>query len=174
MRKMKCRKCNSVSFYANPKANMIQCQKCKQRYIYSNGKWIEFSMSKEIVRIARKIYEDAKKKIELVLETTGQIRKRLGIKKVKKPKQKPVKRKLLLQPDTSKQDHAAERIKAKWRPIIAQLNSFGSYRVTGNTHYGALRGRDILRHAKRDLRKIGIKTKLTFDDNYGGTIEVVR
>ncbi len=151
---------------------MIQCQNCKQRYIYSNGGWIEFSIRKEIVRIAKKIYKDAKEKVKLVLETTGQIRKRLGIKKEKKRKviSKP---KLIVDLKKQNFDFTVSRIKAKWRPVIAQLNSFGSYKVTGNTHYGALRGRDILKHAKRDLNKIGIKTKITFDDDYGGILEVI-
>jgi len=152
---------------------MVQCQNCKQRYVYSDEGWKELKLSKEVAKVIKRTYQEAVKKIELLLETTGQIRKRLGVKKEKKRK---IGSKPKFIADLKKQnfDFTVNKIKAKWRPIIAQLTATGSFTVSGDTHYGSLRGRDILKHAKRDLKKIGINTKIIFDDNYGGTLEVVK
>ena len=97
------------------------------------------------------------KKIELPTytktESKGELFKRLGIKyeKIKKPK------------ETKKIELKTKKIKEvpqrDLSNFIEKLNKKGYIEVTDDTHFGSLRGYDILLYLKRELKKRGIKTK---------------
>lgn len=139
--------------------------------MFKDGKWEPLNVKKIIVEIVRQTAKEAKRFISDVIETTGQIRKRLGVEKVKIKKPQSKKEIQLKLPVRKVSERS--KILAKWSSVINELKTKGYYQVSKNDHFGSLRGRDILKHAKRDLNKIGIKTKILFDDNHGGKLEKV-
>jgi hypothetical protein len=44
--------------------------------------------------------------------------------------------------------------------VIEELNSKGSFQVTRHYHLGKIRGNDVLRYLKSELKRQGIKTEI--------------
>ena len=138
------------------------------------NEWKEFKRIKEIKSVARSIREAVSKKITRILETfetTGQIRKRLGVKKIKIKKPKKKKK---ITPEEHYYGWVREAIEvdklySKWAGVIEELKRKGYYEVDANAHYGSLRGKDVIKFAHRDLKKLGIKTRVKYH-NYGGKL----
>lgn len=169
MIKFRCPNCGEEEFLVDKRNARIKCINCRKMFKWENG-WKEFKRIKEIKAIVRGIREAISKKVTRIIdtfETTGQIRKRLGVKKIKIKKPKPKKeRKIII---VNKPDKTKDMLFTKWMDLIEELNEKGYYEVDANTHYGSLRGKDIIKFAHRDLKKLGIKTKVKYH-NYGGTI----
>ena len=178
MIKFKCPKCGAEEFLVDKRNARVKCINCRKMYKWEN-EWKEFKRIKEIKSVARSIREAVSKKITRILETfetTGQIRKRLGIKKIKKKELKIPKiptfeehlQKLgYTKKDIEKLKH--EGLKLKWGALIKKLKEKGYVEIKANEHYGSLRGKDVIKFAHRDLKKLGIKTRVKYH-NYGGTI----
>jgi len=112
----------------------------------------------ELIKKSKKKPKKKKiKKIEIPtytkIESKGELFKRLGIKyeKIKKPK------------ETKKIELKTKKIKEipqrDLSNFIEKLNKKGYIEITDDTHFGSLRGHDILLYLKRELKKRGIKTK---------------
>ena len=82
--------------------------------------------------------------------------------KIKKPK--IIKKKTIEIPKIEKRDLTREKIIAKWKPLLEILEKEGEIAIDSNFHYGGLRGYDVATKLKKDLKKIGIKTKIKGDE----------
>lgn len=65
------------------------------------------------------------------------------------------------------QENSSERehLEIKWRQVIRMLDMNGRVMVTRHSHFGSLRGIDILLNAKRDLKRLGINVSIKKDDD---------
>jgi hypothetical protein len=98
--------------------------------------------------------------------TRGEILKELGV-TPGKPRKKAPERVIELAP--VKEDKTLQVLRKRWRPFINILKERGPIHVSKHDHYGSLRGRDILRFAKKDLRRLGYSVKIK-PKGYGGDI----
>ncbi len=175
MRRMQC-KCDGEWFKANPRRGMIQCTDCKQRYIWGKEQWEEFNptakqFAKEVIE--RFVFKPPRKFIQEMSETMGQWMKRHGITRVKKPKVKTKKEISIPSPERAG-SFTDRHFRKKWSDVIFCLNQRGKYRFIKHAHRGKLRGRDIAKAAHRDLRRIGIETRLKFIKNGEAVLEVIQ
>lgn len=93
-------------------------------------------------------------------------------KSVKKPKlPKPKKIDLILNEIKSisypKEDLNKKLLEERWSWLLSQLKEGKKVRIDCNYHFGELRGNDILLKAKKDLKRLGYKVKLSLKDSYG-------
>jgi hypothetical protein len=98
------------------------------------------------------------------LHVKGEMFRRLniGYKKPIKPKEIKAIRLAVVKDDNTK-----ELLFHKWQSLIGRLEREGRVFISRNEHYGGLRGRDILRFAKRDLRRLGYDVEVKFGDYDG-------
>ncbi len=171
MLKLEC-ECKGRTFFVNKKEEMIQCIRCRQRYVRSNGAWEKFQTRKEALKFLALTVDDvilepmrkAFHETEQAFESMGQWMKRHGITREKKGKEiistEPVK---IFVVKKQKENLEATHIRKKWIKVIDALSN--RYTVTFDKHYhnGKLRGRHAAKACKADLRKIGIETLLTFN-----------
>jgi len=75
-------------------------------------------------------------------------------------------RKVELKP-YKKPDRSIEILRAKWYPLILKLESSGSVRISKHTHYGGMRGIDIVRKAKTELRRMGYEIEINLRGHDG-------
>jgi len=105
---------------------------------------------------------------EIKVETTGEILKRLGIKREKKRKPKPPKKKIeIKKPKPEKPKYST------LEPLIQDLLSKGELYIDRNMHWGKLRGKDIARALKRELKRRGIEFEVKYGD-YDATVKIKR
>lgn len=95
---------------------------------------------------------------KITIETTGQILKRLGIKREKRKIAKPKKELVLKKVEKEK-----ERI-STLEPLIQELLTKKELFINRHLHYGRLRGKDIARALAKELKRKGIKYELKMDD----------
>jgi len=82
--------------------------------------------------------------------------------KIKKPK--VVKKKVIEIPKIEERDLTREKLLAKWKPLLQELENKGEVVIDGNMHYGGLRGYDIVLKAKKELKLLGYKVKVKGDE----------
>ena len=104
---------------------------------------------------------------KMTVETTGQILKRLGIKREKRKKVKPKKVFELKKPKEEKPRYSI------LEPLIKELFSKGELYIDRNMHYGKLRGKDIARALAKELRRRKIEYDIKMDD-YDAHIKIRR
>lgn len=95
---------------------------------------------------------------KMTIETTGQILKKLGIKREKRKKVKPKKVLELKKPEPEKKKPSM------LEPLIQELLNKEELYIDRNMHYGKLRGKDIARALAKELKRKGIKYELKMDD----------
>jgi len=95
---------------------------------------------------------------------------RIPARKIKKPK--TIKKKTIEIPKIEDRDLTREKIIAKWRPLLKVLEEKGEITIDSNFHYGGLRGYDIATKLKKDLKKLGYKTKIKGDEKQAKVILV--
>ena len=166
MRRMKCN-CGSVHFKINPKDRMAQCSSCSQRYSWweKEGGWKEFKITK-IQRL-----------VEICSESTilspGAIKYIDWIDaKLRHPKREKYLKGLenlaniaMEEPISLKKMQGLsieKRIRYRWKTEIITLLDHGIIEFGKNEHKGKLRGKNIAKIFHTDLKRIGIKTKLSF------------
>ena len=86
----------------------------------------------------------------------------IPVRKIKKPK--VIRRKIIEIPEIKERDLTREKLLAKWKPLLQELESKGEVVIDGNTHYGSLRGYDIVLKAKKELKMLGYKIKVEGDE----------
>ena len=161
-------KCGSQEFKVNRRHGMLQCRSCGQRYIWKEKAWQEFNMSvRDVIR--EFCFNPPKKFIEETAETMGQWMERHGITREKKPLVK-IKKEISFPPPGRKGGFTDRHFRKKWAHVIQFLEVGKPFTFSKNSHYGKLRGRDIAKAAHRDLRRIGIETRLKFIKNDGAEL----
>jgi len=101
------------------------------------------------------------------METTGEILKRLGIKREKRRK-KPVRKILeIIRPEPEKPKYSV------LEPLIQELMSRGELYIDRNMHYGRLRGKDIARALERELKRRNVEYEIKWGD-YDAVIKIRR
>ena len=181
MHRLKC-ECGSESFRVNRRCSTVQCLGCFKSYDWNGEAWVLLKKKTQAVRLVKSIVF---KPVEIVYETIGQIRKRLGIKKIRK-RDKPLAiatemqrmaREIMDQTEYTlsqgeRRELKLKRLFTRWQPYISRLKEKEIF-IDANEHFGSLRGRDIARAAHRDLARLGIKTRLTFTKRRSAKLEVV-
>jgi len=104
---------------------------------------------------------------KMTVETTGQIFKRLGIKREKIRKVKPKKVIEIKKPKPEKPKYST------LEPLIQELLSKGELYIDRNMHYGKLRGKDIARALAKELKRRKIEYDMKMDD-YDAVIKIRR
>ena len=102
---------------------------------------------------------------ELKVERTGEILRRLGIRRIKIRKQKP-RKEIKLKPVKPRKER-----KSTLEPLIQELLEKGELKFTRNMHYGKLRGKDIAKALAKELKRRNIKFVLELDD-YDAKIKI--
>jgi hypothetical protein len=74
--------------------------------------------------------------------------------------------------ERTKSQSIENRIRHRWNSELKLLGMQEQLYFQNNVHKGKVRGKDIARLCHRDLQRIGIKTRLSFDDG-GGIVEAV-
>lgn len=135
------------------------------------GKKKEKARSSYLWRI--KNFKEKKEKKKYII-TSDYISPTIPIikKSVKKPKlPKPKKIDLILNEIKSisypKEDLNKKLLEERWSWLLSQLKEGKKVRIDCNYHFGELRGNDILLKAKKDLKRLGYKVKLSLKDSYG-------
>jgi len=183
MLKQEC-ECKGRTFFVNKKEEMIQCIRCRQRYIRSNGVWKKFQTKKEALKFLALTIDDvilepvrkAFQTTEQAFETMGQWMKRHGIVKEKKKKAYLYGHKIkvfigteepVITPVLNKKERIAlDHFRNKWVRVIEQLCiSRGPVIFPKNYHNGKLRGRHAAKACHSDLKKLGIETDLRWRGN---------
>jgi len=176
---MKC-KCGSEHFKAHPKDGVLQCWRCNQRYkaVYLAVnpsdlrfmKWMEQNFSKP-QQVVQAVKEAVSAPLEWVqLKVMHPKREKPGIFQTPEDKQQEI---LAIEKIERTQSLDIEnRIKHRWISEIKILETGEKPYFSNYTHKGKMRGKDIARICHRDLQRIGIKTRLVFDDG-GGSLEAI-
>lgn len=154
---------------------MFICLRCKE----IRPEWIEIitkgmKLAMIIVQLMERMGElEEKRRAEEDAakwkpETTGEILKKLGIKreKIKKPEQIHVK--LEQKPPIPEQKPL--KLEHKWGPLIEWLKNHPTnytLKINKNWHYGKIRGSDILIAARRDFKRMGIDVEVKLMGDYG-------
>ncbi len=178
MKRFKC-VCGNDSFKANPDSNMIQCWVCGQRYFWgiTSVKWCEFNLSAKD-RIRDFCFNPPKEFIENVSKACKDL---WPTPKLRHPKRDVLKR---LEPFKAsdygkpidyyeKKKIKEEHLKAKWNFEIIAIRQNYKLLFPHQYHKGKLRGKNIAKACHRDLKRLGIKTRLKFEGNKG-IVEVVK
>jgi len=95
---------------------------------------------------------------EIKIERTGEILRRLGIKRLKIRKQK-LKKEIKLKPIKPRKEKLSTL-----EPLIEELMEKGELEFSRNMHYGKLRGKDIAKALAKELKRRNIKFQLELDD----------
>ena len=105
---------------------------------------------------------------KITVETTGEILKRLGIKREKRRRKKPV-RKILetIKPEPEKPRYTF------LEPLIEEILTKGELYIDRNMHYGRLRGKDIARALVRELKNRNVEYEVKWGD-YDALIKIKR
>jgi hypothetical protein len=158
---------------------MIRCTQCCTRYTFSGARWYEFRMPKKEVakEFCAVVYDEAAKLSEKVFElpeTMGQWMKRHGIKREKRARKQPMKASVeIFSTPRTKSVDIENRIRHRWAEPLSALCCKKRFVFGKNVHFGKLRGRDAAKICHRDLKRIGISTRLKFTKNYSGTLEMI-
>ncbi|MHA1852537.1 MAG: hypothetical protein ACTSUF_03410 [Candidatus Heimdallarchaeaceae archaeon] len=96
----------------------------------------------------------------------GELFKKLGISYEKPKRQRGVKE---VELSKVKEDKTEQILYNKWQPFIRLLEEQGTVYISKNEYYGSLRGKDIIRFAKKDLKRLGYKVDVKLRD-YDGYI----
>lgn len=121
----------------------------------------------ELMKSLNRIQERYMKYPETVMETTGQILKRLGIKREKRRKVKSKKALEIKKPKPEKPKYSV------LEPLIQELMSKRELYIDRNMHYGKLRGKDIARALAKELKRRGIEYEIKWGD-YDAYIKIER
>lgn len=174
MRLFKC-SCGNPQFEINRDCAMIKClgHLCHKRYIFQNGKWTEFQVpvSVSAKELFQAIKEDA---IRPALDWVDARLKHMPRTKTSKC----ISADHLLESETVPQGRGPSKallgaqiqeqeIRQKWAGVIFMLsgNNPKPFVFEKHSHFGDLRGKSAAKICHRDLRRIGIKTKLTFKND---------
>jgi len=100
-------------------------------------------------------------------ETTGEILKKLGIKREKIIRPEQIHIKLEQKPPIPEQIHI--KLEQKWGPLIERMKTHPHeiLKVTKNSYYGKIRGMDILLEARKDFKRLGIEAEFKLMGDYG-------
>ncbi len=156
--------CGCDSFHVNRKENMVKCQNCGSKHLFSDG-WEKFQEKNKFIHV----FIDAPKQIvESARESLVDWRKRNNIERIKKKKD-------LLTKEETEVIHNAERskeiekaiIRKRWKNYIMILNRDGVISFDKNEHFHSLRGKHIAKAMHRDLGKLGIDNRLSFRGSKG-------
>ena len=60
--------------------------------------------------------------------------------------------------EKNKNDHTLQKFKTRWSEILNYLEMSGLYVFDRNSHVGSVRGNDIIREFRKDLRRVEQKT----------------
>jgi len=162
MLKFECR-CGNREFFVNRRYAIVQCTNCKKKFQWKDA-WKQMKLKDKVKVFRKTIAEITSKPVQIILETTGQIRKTLGIQKIKK--KKPIsKKKIKIEKKPRDVEKELERIVKRWDWLIEQLYKEGSVHISKNEHFGSLRGKSIAKEAHRKLKRVGIKTRVNYKKN---------
>jgi len=171
LKRLKCY-CGSESFEVSRDAKHIRCVNCRVHYRWNQESWKKVEPKKRLLAAARHIIQ---KPIERTFETLGALRKRLGYRKILKreleeKKKEPLRAILKVDKISSLE---IEHLKRKWKSEIKALESGKGLIIGCNEHKNRLRGRHIAEAMKRDLKRFGIKSKVSPCGKRGAIIKVV-
>jgi hypothetical protein len=163
MLKQKC-DCGSRLFFVNKKEKMIECSLCKQKYIINkSNEWIKIEHKKIRLPIITK--NKVKYFVEDKLESIGEFRKRLGIKKIVKKIDDNTANDLEIKSyNKYKKELNIEKkqLEKKWESELNIMNNNLVISFDKNEHKGKLRGKHIAIKFHKDLKILGIENKLYF------------
>ena len=174
MRKMKCSKCGNKTYFVDTRSKQVKCQGCWQVFVFHEGRWEEFKRIKAVKRMIRaRVIKPVKFVFESARETIGQLRKRLGYKKIKKTefRKNPIEKEIIVFDEAS--DVGIRLLKHTWRHELKELKKNKMIVVGCNEHKGKLRGPHIAKAAHRDFKALGIKTKVSPHGKRGAKIELL-
>lgn len=122
--------------------------------------WANFWMKLKELKAKRDLeYEEMMRKPE----TTGEILKRLGIKR-----EKPVIKAEKPETITTIRVEKHSGLFNKWEPFLKRLyDNDGMLKINKNEYYGKIRGMDILIEARKDFKRLGIKAEVKLMGDYG-------
>lgn len=104
-------------------------------------------------------------------ETTGQILKRLGVRR-ERIKRKETPENKFKHPRIIKPTHdKKKRMRRMWKPLLDRLLKGETVRIDKNDYFGKIRGADILREARKDLKRLGYNVEVRLK-GHGGTIRI--
>lgn len=154
--------CGCSIFYVNKRTMIIECGLCKQKFKMNKGNnWVKVIKKKKLFFIPTR--ETIKDYTYKKLETIGEFRKRLKIKKIKKKKLKATKEEVKLVKEYEKQKQIElKQLKKLWKNEIDFLLNEKIISFNKNEHKGKLRGKHIAKKFYSDLKKLGIKARLYF------------
>ena len=168
--------CGGETFRANRRFNMLQCCNCSKRFIWEEGVWAEFRTWKEVRKLAigtlKQTVEVPKQFVKEQVESMGAWLSRHGITKERPGK---IRKQTLRQLAKKSKGDALimTQLRRKWYPIISIIKKNGSITFNPQSHIGKLRGNHIAKVAHRDLKRLGFKTRLKFE-NDKSTLELVK
>lgn len=111
----------------------------------------------ELMKSLNRVVEKAQKLPEKI-ETTGEILKRLGI---KKERRKKARKKKVIELKKVKEE---KEIPSFLEPLIDEFVEKGEIYIDKNMHYGRLRGKDIARALVKELKKRNIDFEVKYGD----------
>lgn len=170
MRRMQC-KCGSEKFNADKHSTALRCVICFQRYWWKdNSGWTEITLYAEAKqRIVQTLISTVNKPFEWAENILHHP------KHEKKSAEKPAAKYRSYASPTygiiTESHFIEERIRAGWKEEIKLLDHGEKLYFPNHAHKGRLRGKDIAKTCHRDLTRIGLKTKISFDDD-GASLEI--
>jgi len=168
MRRFKC-DCGSEKFRVNRDRAVVQCLACFRSFSWETGLWTVFSRKKQAIKLFKRV---VCRPVEVVQESLGALRKRLGYRKIlKRELKKTEPEDFIVFGDVS--DAEVVKVRRTWNKYVKELKEKKIILIGCNEHHGKLRGRHIAKALSRDLKSLGFKTKLTWTANRGARLELL-
>jgi len=143
---------------------MAKCVLCGSRVIWKDDCWKSFNLVKNVFVDFRVCPKKCVKSFGVSIgESIGEWRKRLGIKRIKKKNKVLVsEEKVILEKENLRLELEKKQLESRWASALVMFRSEGVVSWGRCEHFGKLRGKHIAIVFNRDLKKLGISSRLRF------------